>query len=139
MLHTLLLPGLNDYDVFVHVNAHVTAGATAPSQRPTPPPPGPLIVHVNQCGNSVSGAYTYTVGKGPGQNYSTNLSMAEDGRLQDLAVNMGQLLATKFGRPAYVCISGQMSNSEYAILAAGVAEACERLISGESHGTVGST
>lgn len=85
--------GDSDYNVAIH---HSPSNAKAP-----------LLVYVNQVGNSTIGCYVYTV---PSKNtsYASVLQGVENGELHDFTANLGRVLVKKFGCPSYVLVSGSV-------------------------------
>lgn len=105
----LISVGNNDYELAAHVTTHVTKihGDMVDSQ-----PPEPVLVYVNQQGNSSIGCYVYTIGKGT-QTYTSVLQRGENAGLQDLATNLGRVISRKLQCPSYVCLSGHFELSDY--------------------------
>lgn len=86
-------------------------------------PKAPVMVYVNQVGNGSIGAYVYTIGKGT-NTYTSVLQQAESITLQDLATNLGRVLAKKAAAPSYVSISGSLSMYDYGELSGFVVSQC---------------
>lgn len=110
---TRVLVGSSDYDLAVH------ASTSAKS---------PVFVHVNQRGNASMGCYVYTIGTPLKSSVDSTYSVVLQGDgsgLQDLAANLGRVLAKKFGCPAYVSMSGSVSLTDYAFLSQEVVRACQ--------------
>lgn len=86
-------------------------------------PKAPVMIYVNQVGNNSIGAYVYTIGKGE-KTYTSVLQQAEVITLQDLATNLGRVLAKKLAAPSYVSISGSLSMYDYGELSSFVVSQC---------------
>lgn len=109
MKSSIISLGGYDYQVICHRN--VTS------------PKAPVMVYVNQVGNSSVGAYVYTISKGEDA-YTSVLQQSEDITLQDLATNLGRVLAKKAAVPSYVSLSGSLSMYDYGELSRFVVSQC---------------
>lgn len=86
-------------------------------------PKAPIMVYVNQVGNSSIGAYVYTIGKGA-NTYTSVLQQAESITVQDLSTNLGRVLTRRTASPSYVSISGSLSMFDYGELSSFVVSQC---------------
>lgn len=68
----------------------------------------PIAIYVNKVNNSSFGAYVYTI-NGPKGVYLTLLQNSEN---YEMVQSLNSLLVTKYQRPIYLNISGDVSNNE---------------------------